>query len=90
MARGNGFITPKDIISLSLHFNDQDLNNKLVSYGKRVNLNVSQVAMMLCRSCIDTFIESLDREQYELLNEEAKIDTIMELKRRLKEAGIDA
>lgn len=90
MARSSCFITPKDTALLSLHFNDRELNEKIVTYGKRMNLNVSQVGMLIIREHIDQMLNDLERTEYELLNEEAKVDTIMELKKKLKEAGIDA
>lgn len=90
MARSSCFITPKDTALLSLHFNDRELNEKIVAYGKRTNLNVSQVGMAIIRAHIDQMLEELDRNEFELLNEDAKVDTIMELRRKLKEAGIDA
>lgn len=90
MARSTCFITPKDTSILSLHFNDKELNEKIVTYGKRTNLNVSQVGMIIIRKNIDQMLEELDRSEIELLNDEAKVDTIMELRKKLKEAGIDA
>lgn len=90
MARGSCFITPKDAATLSLHFKDRALNEKIITYAKRANLNVSQVGMLIIGRHIDEMLEELERGEYELLNEDAKVDTIMELKRKLKEAGIDA
>lgn len=90
MARGTWFITPKDAGNLSANIRDRELGEKLVRYGKLVNLNISEVVVKLCKEVIDSKLEEFERSEYELLNEEAKVDTIMELKRKLKEAGIDA
>lgn len=90
MARSSCFITPKDTATLSLHFKDKALNEKIIAYGKRANLNVSQVGMLIIGRHIDQMLEELDRNEVEMLNEKAKVDAIMELKRKLKEAGIDA
>lgn len=90
MARGYWFFTPKDIKRLSVHLTDAELNQKVVSYAKRVNTNISLVVSEIVRRHIDEMYEELDRSEYELMNEEAKIETILELKRKLKEAGIDA
>lgn len=90
MARSSCFITPKDSAILSLHFKDKALNEKIIAYAKRSNLNVSQVGMLIIGKHIDQMLEELDRNEIELLNDDAKVDTIIELRRKLKEAGIDA
>lgn len=88
--RSTTFINPKSTDIISLTFKDKELNEKMCLLGKRLNLNVSELAMQICREVIDQKIVDSERAEYEMLNEDAKVDTILELKKKLKEAGIDA
>ena len=88
--RSTTFINPKSEEVISLTFKDRELNHKMVILGKRLNLNISELAMMLCKELVDQKIVESERAEYEMLNEDAKVDTILELKKKLKEAGIDA
>lgn len=90
MSRGIWFITPKDPSNLSLHITDKELNEKLIAYGKRTNTNISLVGTNIMKKHIDEMLDELERSEIQLLNDEAKVDTILELKRKLKEAGLDA
>lgn len=89
--RGTSFITPKNNDKISIHIQDKDLNEKLIAYGKRKNLNLSLVVTELCRSKgnIDDLIDRADREQYSMLSEEEKVDLIIRLTKS-KEAETNA
>lgn len=88
--RSTTFINPKSEEVISLTFKDRELNHKMVILGKRMNLNISELATLLCKELVDQKIVESERAEYEMLNEDAKVDTILELKKKLKEAGIDA
>jgi len=74
----NGFIY--------VHLNDKELCDSLRLYGKRVNSNMESLIKKLIVSdkSIYTLIDELDREQYELLDEDAKVDIILKMKKRIE------
>lgn len=82
--RTTTFITPKNEENISLTFKDKELNHKMVILGKRMNLNISELATMMCKELIDQKIIESERAEYEMLNEEAKVDEILRLKRELE------
>lgn len=82
--RTTTFISPKSEEIISLTFKDRELNHKMVILGKRLNLNISELATMLCKEIIDDKIAESERSEYEMLNEEAKVDEILRLKRELE------
>lgn len=82
--RSTTFIHPKSDENISLTFKDKELNRKMILLGKRLNLNVSELAMQMCRELIDDKITESERSEYEMLNEEAKVDEILRLKRELE------
>lgn len=82
--RTTTFISPKSEENISLTFKDKELNHKMVILGKRMNLNISELATMMCKEIIDQKIIESERAEYEMLNEEAKVDEILRLKRELE------
>lgn len=82
--RTTTFIAPKSEENISLSFKDKELNHKMVILGKRMNLNISELATMMCKEIIDQKIIESERAEYEMLNEEAKVDEILRLKRELE------
>lgn len=90
MSRGEWFITPKTAETLTLHFTNKEVNEKLIRIAKRNNLNCSLMATKLVEESIDKALEESERFEYEMLNEEAKIDIIISLKKQLEEAKKNA
>lgn len=82
--RTTTFIAPKSEENISLTFKDKELNHKMVILGKRMNRNISELATMMCKEIIDQKIIESERAEYEMLNEEAKVDEILRLKRELE------
>lgn len=84
MSRGEWFITPKTAETLTLHFTNKEVNEKLIRLAKRNNLNCSLMATKLVEESIDKALEESERFEYEMLNEDAKVDMIIDLKRQLE------
>lgn len=84
--RGKTFITPKTADSLTIHLSDREMNEKLIILGKRLDSNLSIVVTELVKEIIDQKVAESERSQFEMLNEEAKVDLIIELRRKLAEA----
>lgn len=82
--RTTTFIAPKSEENISLSFKDRELNHKMVILGKRMNLNISELATMMCKEIIDQKIIESERAEYEMLNEDAKVDEILRLKKELE------
>lgn len=82
--RTTTFIAPKSEENISLTFKDKELNHKMVILGKRMNLNISELATMMCKEIIDQKIIESERAEYEMLNEDAKVDEILRLKKELE------
>lgn len=82
--RTTTFIAPKSEENISLTFKDRELNHKMVILGKRMNLNISELATMMCKEIIDQKIIESERAEYEMLNEDAKVDEILRLKKELE------
>ena len=92
MARSNSYVKLRHEDHFTVKIKDPEIVAKLSYYGKRKNLNMQEVIkkLILTKDNIDGLIEDLEREKYELLDEDQKIDKILELENKLKEAGINA
>lgn len=88
--RGKTFITPKTEQMLHLHLDNPEINRKLIKLGKILNVNLSLLTTQIISEVIDEKLLESERSTYEMMNEEAKIDMIIELKKQLEEAKKDA
>lgn len=88
--RGKTFITPKTEQMLHLHLDNPEINRKLIKLGKILNVNLSLLTTQIISEVIDDKLLESERSTYEMMNEEAKIDMIIELKKQLEEAKKDA
>ena len=88
MGNKRGFVNHKRKNILQVTIKDEELIEKLMEYGQRKNINLSALVTRLCRckDNIDGLINDLEREEYELLDEDEKINVILTLKKQLKEA----
>ena len=85
MAR-NGFIKKygkSDCIHVNIK--DEDLVRLIFAYGEAKNLNATKVVekCLSCNASMQTLVDGLEREKYELLDEDQKIDLILSLKKEL-------
>ena len=82
--RGKTFITPKTEKMLHLHLDNPEINRKLIKLGKILNVNLSLLTTQIISEVIDKKLLESERTAYEMLNEEAKVDMIIDLKRQLE------
>lgn len=88
--RGKTFITPKTAEMLHLHLDNIEINRKLIKLGKILNVNLSLLTTQIISEVIDEKLLESERTAYEMLNEEAKVNMIIELKKQLEEAKRNA
>lgn len=88
--RGKTFITPKTEQMLHLNLDNPEINRKLIKLGKILNVNLSLLTTQIISEVIDDKLLESERSTYEMMNEEAKIDIIISLKKQLEEAKKNA
>lgn len=86
MARKRGYVK-KYGNSECLHvaITDKDLIELIRTYGEAKDMNAGAVVMHVlnCNMSIQGLVDNLEREKYELLDEDQKIDLILSLQKQL-------
>lgn len=85
--KNRGFVNCEYKNGVKVHIKDRELTEKILYYGRRKDMNCTDVIIKLikCKDNIDGLIDDLDREAYELLDEDQKIDVILQMQRKIKE-----
>lgn len=70
-----------------VHIKDRKICDALREYGKKMDINMEILVrnILIADKSIYTLLDEADRLQYELLDEDEKIDVILEMKKKISE-----